>query len=185
MEIQPPPIKMQSSPTMSNPIVSPETLSHHSSPAKTSRIYYQPHHTIQHQVIDESVPTTKVPLSISSHNQLAGATMGTPIEYPHSSISGLSGIHSDVSLIHIYFFIYFLSEKIKPFFIQFGPSHPQICQSSVTTQTSPTSGPHHLALLYHSSSHHHHHHVHPQLPALRRPSRLPTAIYTRTPEIKP
>lgn len=106
MEIQPPPIKMPTSPTLSNPIVSPETLSHHSSPAKTSRIYYQPHHNIQHQVIDESVPTTKIPLSISSHNnQLAAATMGTPIEYPHSSISGLSGIHSDVTMILISIFV--------------------------------------------------------------------------------
>lgn len=104
MEIQPPPIKMpSSSPTLSNPIVSPETPSHHSSPAKTSRIFYQPHHNIQHHVIDESVPPTTVPLSISSHNHLAGATMGTPIEYPHSSISGLSAIHSDVSLILIFF----------------------------------------------------------------------------------
>lgn len=107
MEIQPPPFKMPSSPTLSNPIVSPETLSHHSSPAKTSRIYFQPHHNIQHQVIDESVPTRNVPLSISSHNQLAAANMGTPIEYPHSSISGLSGIHSDVSLILIIFFFFY------------------------------------------------------------------------------
>lgn len=115
MEIQPPPIKMPSSPTLSNAMVSPETLSHHSSPAKTSRICYQPHHNIQHQTIDGSVPSSKVPLSISSHHQLAAATMGTPIEYPHSSISGLSGIHSDVipdSHFRFFFFInFYLNEK--------------------------------------------------------------------------
>lgn len=102
-EILPPPIKMPPSPTLSNPVISPETsLSHHSSPAKTSRIYYQPHHSLQHQVIDETVQSSKVPLSISTHHQLAAATasgIGTPGDYPHSSISGLSGIHSDVSLI--------------------------------------------------------------------------------------
>lgn len=54
----------------------------------------------------------------------------------------------------------------------------------MTTQTSPTGG-HHLSLLYHSSHHHHHHHsLQPQLPAIRRPSRLPAAVYTRPPEIK-
>lgn len=99
MEIQPPPIKMPPSPTLSNPVISPESLSHHSSPAKTSRSYYQPHHSLQHSaIIDESIPIAKVPLSISGHHQLASTAMGTPIEYPHSSISGLSGIHSDVSL---------------------------------------------------------------------------------------
>lgn len=68
--------------------------------------------------------------------------------------------------------------------IQYGLDRPPVCQSSATTQTSPTAG-HHLALLYHSSHHHHHHHpVHPQLPAVRRPSRLPPIIYTRPPEIK-
>lgn len=70
--------------------------------------------------------------------------------------------------------------------MQFGLERQQVCQSSVTTQTSPTTGGHHLALLYHSSHHHHHHHsVQPQLPSsMRRPSRLPPAIYTRPPEIK-
>ncbi|XP_031622847.1 proton channel OtopLc isoform X2 [Contarinia nasturtii] len=163
MEIQPPPIKMPSSPTLSTTaVVSPETMSsHHSSPAKTSRICYQPPpHHLQHQVIDETIGS-KIPLSISTHHQLAA--IGTPVDHPHSSISGISGMHSD-----------------------YGLDRQQVCQSSVTTQTSPTAA-HHLALLYHSSHHHHHHHsVHPQLPAsIRRPSsRLPPAVYTRPPEIK-
>lgn len=98
MEIQPPPIQMPPSPTLSNTaIVSPESLSHHSSPAKTSRICYQqpPPHHLQHQVIDETIPP-KMPLSISTHHQLASAAIGTPADHPHSSISGISGIHSDV-----------------------------------------------------------------------------------------
>lgn len=100
MEIQPPPIKMPASPTLSNSaVISPESLSHHSSPAKTSRIYYQPHHNIQHQVIDETMPptTAKIPLSISSHHQFVSSAVATPGDHPHSSISGLSGFHSDVS----------------------------------------------------------------------------------------
>ncbi|XP_055300665.1 proton channel OtopLc isoform X2 [Sitodiplosis mosellana] len=163
MEIQPPPIKMPPSPTLSNTaVVSPETLSHHSSPAKTSRICYQqpPPHNLQHQVIDETIGS-RMPLSISTHHQLASVAVGTPADHPHSSISGISGIHSD-----------------------YGLDRQQRCQNSTTTQTSPTTG-HHLALLYHSSHHHHHHHsVHPQLPPVRRPSRLPPVVYTRPPEIK-
>lgn len=98
MEIQPPPIKMSPSPPLSSPvIVSPETLSsHHSSPAKTSRICYQPPpHHLQHQVIDETI-STKMPLSISTHHQLTSSAMATPGDHPHSSISGISGMHSDV-----------------------------------------------------------------------------------------
>lgn len=97
MEIQPPPIKMPS-PTLSN---SPEALSHHSSPAKTSRICYQPHPqmiTPQHQMIDERTSGSRIPLSISTHHQLASAAIGTPGDHPHSSISGISGIHSDVNV---------------------------------------------------------------------------------------
>lgn len=45
-----------------NAIVSPETLSHHSSPAKTSRIQH-------HVTIDE----TNLPISLSSHHQLVSA----------------------------------------------------------------------------------------------------------------
>lgn len=101
MEMQPLPMKMSHSPTLSNSVVvSPETLSHHSSPAKTSRIYYQPTHLhIQHQTIDETI-NSKIPLSISTHQQLTSAAIGTPAA--HSSISAFSGIHSDVSS-HFYF----------------------------------------------------------------------------------
>lgn len=103
MEIQPPKIQMSPSPTLSNSVVvSPETLSsHHSSPAKTSRICYQapPPHHLQHQVIDENI-RPKMPLSISTHHQLTSSAMATPGDHhPHSSISGLSGIHSDVCLL--------------------------------------------------------------------------------------
>lgn len=101
MEIQPPPIKMPS-PTLSNTaVVSPEALSHHSSPAKTSRICYQPHPQMippQHQMIDETIGS-RIPLSISTHHQLASAAIGTPGDHPHSSISGISGMHSDVNML--------------------------------------------------------------------------------------
>lgn len=101
MEIQPPPIKMPPSPTLSNPVVvSPnETLSHHSSPAKTSRICYQqpPPHHLQHQVIDETV-SSRMPLSISTHHQLTSSAVATPGDHPHSSISGISGLNSDVTI---------------------------------------------------------------------------------------
>lgn len=187
MEIQPPPIQMPPSPTLSNTaVVSPDTLSHHSSPAKTSRICYQapPPHHLQHQVIDETM-SSKIPLSISTHHQLASGAIGTPLDHPHSSISGISGMHSDVNAPEI---VHRSLKKKKPnsfhLNLQFALDRQQVCQSSATTQTSPTAG-HHLALLYHSSHHHHHHHsLHPQLPAVRRPSRLPPAVYTRPPEIK-
>lgn len=104
MEIQPPPIKMPGSPTLSNnAVISPETLSHHSSPAKTSRVYYQSHHGLQHQVIDETASVSKMPLSISTHHQLVASGIPTPGDHPHSSISGISGFHSDVSEFHISF----------------------------------------------------------------------------------
>lgn len=103
MEIQPPPIKMTPSPTVSSTvIISPESLSHHSSPAKTSRIYFQstsmqpPPHMVQHEIVDETM-NTRMPLSISSHQQLTAAGISTPVDHPHSSISALSGLHSDVS----------------------------------------------------------------------------------------
>lgn len=44
--------------------------------------------------------------------------------------------------------------------------------------TSGNTG--HLALLYHSSSHHHH--LHPILPVVRRPSRLPETVYVTRPQ---
>lgn len=53
-------------------------------------------------------------------------------------------------------------------------------RQNMMTQTTHTG---HLALLYHSSQHHHHH-VHPALPPIRRPSRLPPVVITRPPEIK-
>lgn len=130
MEIQPPPIKMSPSPPLSNSavVVSPETLSsHHSSPAKTSRIfnsYQQPppattHHLQQHhQVIDETSLRTKMPLSISSHHQLTSSAIATPGDPPHSSISGLSGMHSDVCF-HFLFRVLFHASSIRSQFIFF------------------------------------------------------------------
>lgn len=152
--------KLQSSPSSSaNILVSPETLSHHSSPAKTSRILYQAHkqHSHhadleQHQVtmIDERMTMTKLPTSVSAHHQLVAAI---------SSPAGPQPSISDVSALQLQ--------------IHQQPSHQG-------TTTSTHTG--HLALLYHSSSHHHH--LHPVLPAeRRRPSRAPVPVY-RPPEIK-
>lgn len=132
--------------------------SHHSSPAKKSRVHYQ-HHLHHHQVttVDETTTTqTKIPLSVSAHHQLVAA-IGTPSSSgPQPSISGVSGLHLQLQ------------------------EHHQKSTHHSTTQTTHSG---HLALLYHSSSHHHHH-LHPVLPITRRPSRLPPPVYTRPPEIK-
>lgn len=150
-----------SSPSSSaNILVSPESLSHHSSPGKSSRIFYQAHkqhshHTdLDHQVttIDErtTTTTTKLPLSVSAHHQLVAAI---------SSPDGQQPSISDVSALQL-----------------------QIHQPTSSTQGTTTSThTGHLALLYHSSSHHHH--LHPALPPARRPSRMPAPVY-RPPEIK-
>lgn len=135
MEIQPPPIKSPPSPTTSSgaAVLSSETMSQHSSPAKTSRVHY--HHPQMSQVtsIDES--TARLPLSVSAHHQLVAA-LGSPMSASQQpSISGISGLQLQVQHQH------------------------QVRQQHTTTQTTHTG---HLALLYHSSSHHHHlHHVLP------------------------
>lgn len=154
--------KHPSSPSSSGHIlVSPETLSHHSSPAKSSRILYQTHkqhshHTDleQHQhvtTIDERTTTTKLPLSVSAHHQLVAA-ISSPVG-PQPSISDVSALQLQIH---------------------------QPTSSTQGTTTSTHTG--HLALLYHSSSHHHH--LHPVLPIARRPSRMPSAPVYRPPEIK-
>lgn len=164
--------KHTTSPSSSaNILVSPETLSHHSSPAKSSRILYQSHkqHShhadlVEHQqvtIIDERTQSTtppqsamagsKMPLSVSAHHQLVAA-ISSPIG-PQPSISDVSALQLQIH---------------------------QPTSSHQGTTTSTHTG--HLALLYHSSSHHHH--LHPVLPIARRPSRLPPAPVYRPPEIK-
>lgn len=161
--------KHTTSPSSSaNILVSPETLSHHSSPAKSSRILYQSHkqhshhaELVEHQqvtIIDERTSTTtpppgsgKMPLSVSAHHQLVAA-ISSPIG-PQPSISDMSALQLQIH---------------------------QPVSSNPATSTSTHTG--HLALLYHSSSHHHH--LHPVLPITRRPSRLPPAPVYRPPEIK-
>lgn len=101
MEIQPPPIKSPPSPTTSSgvAVLSSDTLSQHSSPAKTSRVHY--HHPQMSQVTSIDENTAKLPLSVSAHHQLVAA-LGSPISSSQQpSISGITGLQLQVQQQHM------------------------------------------------------------------------------------
>lgn len=142
-----------------NAIVSPETLSHHSSPAKSSRVL----HYAQHVTIDE----TRLPPSLrSSHHQLIQQSRrSTPTSPPPPFNSGpltpTMSILSNQSIDR-----HDSSQAIVP---HHSSSAFRIDSQTTKSAASPTqTTTQHLAVLYQT-----HHHVHPILSPARRASRLP------------
>lgn len=146
-----------------NAIVSPETLSHHSSPAKSSRVL----HYAQHVTIDE----TRLPPSLrSSHHQLIQhSRRSTPTSPPPPFNSGpltpAMSILSNQSLGH--------GDSSQAIVPHHSSSAFRIDSQTTKSPASPTNGTstttQHLAVLYQT-----HHHLHPILTSpQRRPSRLP------------
>lgn len=144
-----------------NAIVSPESLSHHSSPAKSSRVL----HYAQHVTIDE----TRLPSSLrSSHHQLLQQSRrSTPSSPPPPFQSGpltpAMSVLSNNSLVRAD-----SSQALVPH----HSSAFKIDSQTTKSASSPTNGgttTQHLAVLYQT-----HHHLHPILSSpVRRPSRLP------------
>lgn len=142
-----------------NALVSPETLSHHSSPLKSPRINYA-----QHVTIDE----TKLPSSLRSSQQMLiqqshRSTPSSPPP-PFQSVPSMTPTTSGLS-----------RESMGP-----GAPYSDTQQLILARQSSPlqvieaplkspTSPSQHLAVLYET----YHHPVHPILTPTRRPSRLP------------
>lgn len=146
-----------------NAIVSPESLSHHSSPAKSSRVL----HYAQHVTIDE----TRLPSSLrSSHHQLIQhSRRSTPTSPPPPFQSGpltpAMSIVSNQSLERAN-----SSQAMVP---HHSTSAFRIDSQTTKSAASPTAGAstttQHLAVLYQT-----HHHLHPILTSpTRRQSRLP------------
>lgn len=144
-----------------NAIVSPETLSHNSSPAKSSRVLHYATHVT---TIDE----TRLPSSLrSSRQQLLQSQRSTPSSPPPPFNSGpltpAMSVLSNNSLDHVD-----NSQALVPH------------QSSVYRVATPTSNSddsppptggsttQHLSVLYET-----HHHLHPILTSPRRQSKLP------------
>ena len=141
-----------------NAIVSPESLSHHSSPAKSSRVL----HYAQHVTIDE----TRLPSSLrSSHHQLIQQSrQSTPSSPPPPFQSGpmtpAMSVLSNHSLGRVD-----SSQALVPHSSAF-----RIDSQETKSPVSPTNGTtQHLSVLYQT-----HHHLHPILTSpARRQSRLP------------
>lgn len=138
-----------------NAIVSPETLSHHSihshhsSPAKGSRVL----HYAQHVTIDERLPqslrssTQLYQSHHHHHHHQQNSQRSTPSSPPPPFQSGpMTPAGSNQAIVPM------TTQKLS--------------DSPTATQTSTTQ---HLAVLYQT-----HHHLHPILSSpMRRPSRLP------------
>lgn len=155
MEIQPPPIKHPPSPTLSNSAAIMSSDSLSHHSSPAKTSRVHYHHHHQVTTIDERTSSS--------------ATSKVPLSVSshHQFVAALT---SPVS-----------SSGPQPSISGVSALQLQVQQrQNMMTQTTHTG---HLALLYHSSQHHHHH-VHPALPPVRRPSRLPPVIITRTPEIK-
>lgn len=144
-----------------NAIVSPESLSHHSSPAKSSRVL----HYAQHVTIDE----TRLPSSLRSSNQLLQQShRSTPSSPPPPFQSGpltpAMSILSNHSLGRVE-----SSQALVPHHSAFRMDS-QETKSPVSPTNGTSTTTQHLSVLYQT-----HHHLHPILttsPA-RRQSRLP------------
>jgi hypothetical protein len=126
-----------------NAIVSPETFSHHSSPAKSSRVL----HYAQHVTIDE-----RIPHSLRSSTQLLQHQMSqrsTPSSPPPPFNSGpMTPAGSNQAMLKY---------------------DPQMEKSSMSPNTGTSTTTQHLSVLY--QTHHHLHPI--LTSPMRRPSRLP------------
>lgn len=145
-----------------NAIVSPETLSHHSSPAKSSRVL----HYAQHVTIDE----TRLPSSLRSSRQqlLQQSNRSTPSTPPPPFQSGQ--MTPTMSVLSNHSFDCADSSKAL---VPHHSSAFRIDSQTTKSPGSPNNGgsttTQHLAVLYQT-----HHHLHPILTSpARRQSRLP------------
>lgn len=144
-----------------NAIVSPETLSHHSSPAKSSRVLHYAAHVT---TIDE----TRLPSSLrSSRQQLLQSQRSTPSSPPPPFNSGpltpAMSVLSNNSLDHVD-----NSQALVPHHSSAFKISTQTSNSDDSPPTGRGSTTQHLAVLYET-----HHHLHPILTSPRRQSRLP------------
>ena len=143
-----------------NAIVSPETLSHHSSPAKSSRVLHYAQHVT---TIDE----TRLPSSLrSSHHQLLQSHRSTPSTPPPAFNSGqitpAMSVLSNNSFEHVD-----NSQAMVPHHSSGFRIDSQTTKSAESPVASTTTQ--HLAVLYQT-----HHHLHPILTSPnRRQSKLP------------
>lgn len=145
-----------------NAIVSPESLSHHSSPAKSSRVL----HYAQHVTIDES----RLPSSLRSsrHQLLQQSRRSTPSSPPPPFQSGplspAMSVLSNNSLGHVD-----NSQAIVPHHSSAFRIDSQMTKSADSPTNGNSTTTQHLAVLYQT-----HHHLHPILTSpARRQSRLP------------
>lgn len=144
-----------------NAIVSPETLSHHSSPAKSSRVLHYAQHVT---TIDE----TRLPSSLrSSHHQLLQSHRSTPTSPPPAFNSGQMTPAMSV-LSNTSFGQVDNSQAMVPHHSSGYRIDSQTTKSADSPTTGPTTTTQHLAVLYQT-----HHHLHPILASSRRQSKLP------------
>lgn len=147
-----------------NAIVSPESLSHHSSPAKSSRVLHYAQHVT---TIDE----TRLPSSLrSSHHQLLqqsrrSTPSSPPPPFQSSPMSPAMSVLSNNSLGNG-------NEGSSQALVPHSSAY-RIDSQLTKSAASPTNGTstttQHLAVLYQT-----HHHLHPILTSpARRQSRLP------------
>ncbi|XP_070502371.1 proton channel OtopLc isoform X2 [Chironomus tepperi] len=128
-----------------NVIVSPETLSHHSSPARGSRVL---HYAAQHVTIDERLPSS---LRSSRQHLIDHSRRSTPSSPPPPFQSGpMTPAESSQAMMPV-------------------KAYESETERSLMSPATATSTTQHLAVLYET-----HHHLHPILTSpMRRPSRLP------------
>lgn len=146
-----------------NAIVSPESLSHHSSPAKSSRVL----HYAQHVTIDE----TRLPSSLrSSHHQLLqqqsrrSTPSSPPPPFQSGHMSPAMSVLSNNSLGQVD-----NSQAIVPHHSSAFRIDSQMTKAAASPTNGSSTTTQHLAVLYQT-----HHHLHPILTSpARRQSRLP------------
>lgn len=128
-----------------NVLVSPETLSHHSSPAKSSRIMQY----AQHVTIDERLPQS-LRSSVQHLQHQSHSRRSTPSSPPPPFQSGpMTPADSNQAIVKM--------------------GDAQLEKSMMSAPSGTTTTTQHLSVLYQT-----HHHVHPILSSpIRRPSRLP------------
>lgn len=146
-----------------NAIVSPESLSHHSSPAKSSRVL----HYAQHVTIDE----TRLPSSLRSSHQLlqqsrrsTSSSASPPPPFQSGPLTPTMSVLSNNSLNRVD-----SSQMLVPHHSSAFRIDSQTTKSPGSPTTAASTTTQHLAVLYQT-----HHHLHPILTSpTRRPSRLP------------
>lgn len=147
-----------------NAIVSPESLSHHSSPAKSSRVLHYAQHVT---TIDE----TRLPSSLRSsrHQLLQHSHRSSPTSPLPPFQSGPLTPSMSVTSHHSSFGRVDSSQAFVPHHSSAFRIDSQETKSPASPATATSTTTQHLAVLYQT-----HHHLHPILTSpTRRQSRLP------------